>query len=325
MRTYLPLNALRAFESAARHLSFTRAAEELCVTPTAISHQVRALEDFLETALFDRKNGRLKLTPAAARALSDLSEGFNKLDSAISPLNRRGGPQRIVVAASPSFASLWLLPKLQRFFEAAPGIDVSLSAVIARESFDEGGFDVSICSSEEHPHRKVDYLMDEQILPVCSPDLVRPDGGRALVDLPLIHDDKPNESVPTWRRYFEEMGVTLREPVGGLRFNQSSLAIEAAAKGHGVLLGRSRLIGAALADGRLMPATDQAYPIPSHYYTVRQPGAVSKPVGTFMDWLAAEVASEDAAPTPHETSVDAGAPRRVTPRAHGRPRQTTPA
>ena len=325
MRTYLPLNALRAFESAARHLSFTRAAEELCVTPTAISHQVRALEDFLETGLFERKNGRLKLTPAAAAALGDLSEGFNRLEAAISPLNRRGGPQRIVVAASPSFASLWLLPKLQRFFAAAPGIDVSLSTVIARESFDEGGFDVSICSCEDHPNRKVDYLMDERILPVCSPDLVPPDGVRALADLPLIHDDKSNDSFPTWRRYFEEMGVPMREPIGGLRFNQSSLAIEAAAKGHGVLLGRSRLIGAALADGRLMPATDQAYPIPCHYYTVRQPGAVSKPVGTFMEWLAAEVATEEAAPTPHSTRARVGALRSINPPAHGRPRETTPA
>ena len=323
MRTYLPLNALRAFESAARHLSFTRAAEELCVTPTAISHQVRALEDFLETGLFERKNGRLKLTAVAAVALSDLSEGFNKLESAISPLNRRGGPQRIVVAASPSFASLWLLPKLQRFFAAAPGIDVSLSTVIAQGAFGDGSFDVSICSTEDHPNRKVDYLMDEQILPVCSPDLVPADGKRALSDLPLIHDDKSNDRFPTWRRYFEEMGMPVREPIGGLRFNQSSLAIEAAAKGHGVLLGRSRLIGAALADRRLMPATDQAYPIPCHYYTVRQPGAVSKPVKTFMDWLAAEVAGEEAAPPPHPKST--GAVRALTPRAHGHPRPTTPA
>ena len=297
MRTYLPLNALRAFECAARHLSFTRAAEELCVTPTAISHQVRSLEEFLETALFDRKNGRLKLTPAAAVALHELSDGFNKLESAISPLNRRGGPQRIIVAASPSVASLWLLPKLRRFFEAAPGIDVSLSTVVTEGDFDEGGFDVSICSTEDHPNRKVDYLMDEEIVPVCSPELLPEKRATALQELPLIHDDKPHERFPTWQRYFAEMHVPVRDPSGGLRFNQSSLAIEAAVKGHGMLLGRSRLIGSALAERRLLPVTEHAYPVRGHYYTVRQPGASAKPVKIFIDWLAGEVANEDSAMT----------------------------
>ena len=131
MRTYIPLNALRAFECAARHLSFTRAAAELCVTPTAISHQIRSLEEFLETTLFERKSGKLVLTPATASALQELSEGFNKLESALLTLNRRGGRQKITVAASPSVAALWLMPKLQRFFVDAPEIDVSISSVIA--------------------------------------------------------------------------------------------------------------------------------------------------------------------------------------------------
>ena len=131
MRTYTPLNALRAFECAARHLSFTRAAAELCVTPTAISHQIRSLEEFLETSLFERKGGKLILTPATSSALQELSDGFNKLESAFLALNRRGGRQKITVAASPSVAALWLMPKLQRFFVSAPEIDVSISTVIA--------------------------------------------------------------------------------------------------------------------------------------------------------------------------------------------------
>ncbi len=297
MRTYLPLNALRAFESAARHLSFTKAAKELCVTPTAVSHQVRSLEDFLSTTLFERKNGRLTLTAAASRALNDLSDGFNKLESAIIPLSRRGGSQRLVVAASPSVASLWLLPRLQRFFDAAPGIEVSLSTVISEKDFGEGGFDVSICVTDEHPNRRVDHLMDETILPVCAPSLLPSNRGDALMALPLIHDDKANERFPTWRRYFEEMRIPGRDPTAGLRFNQSSLAIEAAVNGHGMLLGRGRLISPALADRRLSTVTEAAYPVPCHYYTVRQPGATSKPVKIFLDWLSHEVANEDAAMT----------------------------
>jgi LysR family glycine cleavage system transcriptional activator len=301
MRSYLPLNALRAFESAARHLSFTRAADELCVTPTAISHQIRSLEEFLEAPLFERRNGRLTMTAAASAALDELSDGFNKLESAISPLCRRGKRQKITVAASPSFASLWLMPRLQRFCETAPDVDVSIAAVIAPRDFDEAAHDVSICSFEEHPNRKVDYLMDEQIMPVCSPDLLPSDfAGRraAMARLPLIHDDKPYERFPTWRRYFEEIEVAVPDTTSGLHFNQSSLAIDAAMKGHGMLLGRSRLIAPALAEGRLALVLETAHPVAGHYYTVRQSGAVSKPVRTFLDWLASEVAIEDAAIAP---------------------------
>src|ERR1700722_16157805 len=135
MRTYTPLNALRAFECAARHLSFTRAAAELCVPPTAISHQIRSLEEFLETSLFERKGGKLVLTPATSSALQELSEGFNKPESGVGTPNRRGGRQKRTGAAPPSVAALWLMPKLQRFFACAPEIDVSISTVIAQSDF----------------------------------------------------------------------------------------------------------------------------------------------------------------------------------------------
>ena len=296
MRTYIPLNALRAFECAARHLSFTRAAAELCVTPTAISHQIRSLEEFLETSLFERKGGKLVLTPATSSALQELSEGFNKLESGFLTLNRRGGRQKITVAASPSVAALWLMPKLQRFFVGAPEIDVSISTVIAQGDFDDGPFDVSICSTDDHPGRKVEYLMDEQIFPVCSPALLTDAGlsrEAALAELPLIHDDKVSDQFPTWRRYFEATQTATRDVTSGLRFNQSSLAIYAAIKGHGILLGRNRLIAAALADRRLTLISDRAYPAPCRYYTVRQRGAESRPVRTFLDWLGAEVDVEN--------------------------------
>ena len=311
MRSYLPLNALRAFESAARHLSFTRAAAELCVTPTAISHQVRSLEDYLDLPLFERRNGRLILTPAAAGALADLSEGFDKLESALSPLSRRGSKQKIVVAASPSVASLWLLPKLGRFVEAAPDVDVSIATIIAPVDVLDAVFDVALSTQEDHPNRKVDFLMDEQILPVCAPALLAGlghDGRRALATLPLIHDDKACGRFPTWGRYFGALGLTGREHAGGFRFNQSSLAVEAAENGLGLLLGRSRLLGKAFAERRLVPV-GPAYAVPSRYHTVRQPGTDARPVRLFLDWLQGEVAREEpatASSLPPQRAVLAG-------------------
>jgi hypothetical protein len=190
------------------------------------------------------------------------------------------------------------MPKLQRFFVSAPEIDVSISTVIAQGDFNDGPFDVSICSSDDCPGRKVEYLMDEQIFPVCSPALLSDVGWSreaALVELPLIHDDKASDQFPTWRRYFETTQTAMRDVTCGLRFNQSSLAIDAAIKRHGILLGRNRLIAAALADRRLTLISDRAYPVPCRYYTVRQRGAESRPVRTFLDWLGAEVDVENEA------------------------------
>ena len=296
MRTYIPLNALRAFEAAARHLSFTRAAAELCVTPTAVSHQIRSLEEFLQTPLFERRSGKLALTPVTSNALQELSEGFNKLESALMTLNRRGGRRKVTVAASPSVAALWLMPRLQRFFACAPEVDVSLHTVIAPSAFGDGPFDVGICPSKDHPGRKVDYLMSEAIMPVCSPRLLARSGltpEAALRELPLIHDDKTSDDFPTWRRYFEVTQTASRHVEAGLRFNQSSLAIEAAVNGHGLLLGRSRLVAGALADGRLARVSDTSYPVPGLYYTVRQRGEEPSAVRTFLDWLTAEADGDD--------------------------------
>ena len=263
MRTYIPLNALRAFECAARHLSFTRAAAELCVTPTAISHQIRSLEEFLETTLFERKSGKLVLTPATASALQELSEGFNKLESALLALNRRGGRQKITVAASPSVAALWLMPKLQRFFVDAPEIDVSISSVIAPGDFDDGAFDVSICSSNEHPEpegRVSDGRADLSGLLSRSPVGHGLDG-RGRAGRTASHPRRQGwRSVSDLAALFrgDADADARRDP--GLRFNQSSLAIDAAIKGHGILLGRNRLIASALADGRLTLVSDRPTP-----------------------------------------------------------------
>ena len=297
MRTYIPLNALRAFEAAARHLSVSRAAEELCVTPTAISHQIRSLEQFLETSLFERKNGKLALNPATASALRELSQGFDMLEAALISLTRRGQRRKLVIAASPSLSSLWLMPKLDRFLSVAPDVDVSLCTAISDSDFAEGPFDVAIASNADIAGRRSDYLMDERIYPVAAPRLLPPGQApeTALYEAALIHDDKSSEHFPTWRRYFEATRREPRDVTGGLRFNQSSLAIDAATRGFGLLLGRSRLIADALADKRLALVSDRAYPIAYRYYALRPRGTQSRLATQFLDWLAGEIEAEDAA------------------------------
>lgn len=310
MRTYIPLNALRAFEAAARHLSIARAADELCVTPTAISHQIKSLEGFLEAPLFERRNGRLVLVPATVNALSELSEGFDKLEAALMSLNRRGQRRKLVVAASPSFSSLWLMPRLDRFLAQAPGVDLSLLSAITESDFAEGSFDLAIASGRGGAGRRCDYLMDEQIIPVCSPALLASGLSHEAVlqTAPLIHDDKVSEDFPTWSRYFQATKGEPRDVAGGLRFNQSSLAIEAAIRGRGLLLGRSRLVAQALGDGQLMRLSDQPYPGSYRYYALRPRGADSALAAGFVDWLAEEIEAEDRAAA-HIASV--GQPMRV--------------
>jgi LysR family glycine cleavage system transcriptional activator len=307
MRTYIPLNSLRAFEAAARHLSVSRAADELCVTPTAISHQIRALESFVGTSLFDRKGGKLVLTATTAQALRDLSEGFDLLETALLALSGRGERRKFVVAASPSIASLWLMPKLDRFLQLAPDIDLSLCTAIHENDFRDGAYDVAIASFGEIPGRRVDYLMDERIYPVAAPKLLAPrlTADRALATLPLIHDDKVADQFPTWRRYFEAHHLAERDCSAGLRFNQSSLALEAAIHGHGLLLGRSRLIAGAIADGRLTLVSPHAFPASFRYYALRPRGAEAPIVARFLDWVAEEVAAEDRV-FGAEASIDKG-------------------
>jgi LysR family glycine cleavage system transcriptional activator len=294
MRTYIPLNALRAFEAAARHLSISRAADELCVTPTAISHQIKSLEGFLEAPLFERRNGKLALAPATVNALSELSEGFDKLEAALMSLNRRGQRRKLVVAASPSMASLWLMPKLDRFLAREPGVDLSLITATCESDFADGPYDVAIASRGEAPGRRCDYLMDEKIFPVCAPALLAGASAEELLrDAPLIHDDKVTEQFPTWSRYFQATQQPPRDACAGLRFNQSSLAIEAAMRGHGLLLARGRLVAPALADGGLVRLRAAVYPGAYGYYAVRPRGADAPLALRFIEWLTAEIEAED--------------------------------
>ena len=297
MRRRVPLNAVRAFEAAARHQSLAQAAQELCVTPTAISHHVRLLEDFLQVQLFDRKSGRIVLNAAAQPCLAKLSEGLDLINSALGVLSQQDTRTRLLVGASPSVASLWLLPRLQRFVDVAPTVDVILSAVSGRSNFEDKSFDATISNWNGSSDQRVERLMDEDVVPVCAPRLLaraRQDGLDPLLTLPLIHEDKKDGrhggTFPGWRRYLAEIGAGPRDIGSGLRFNQSSLAVEAAIEGYGMLLGRSRLIEQALAAGRLTQVTDALYPTSFPYFLVTRGDTSNPALEQFRTWLMAEAA-----------------------------------
>lgn len=302
MRRRVPLNAVRAFEAAARYKSLVRAADELCVTPTAVSHQIRLLEDFLQTKLFLRKNSRLELTQESRAVLGKLTNALDLIDeSLISLMAPEDNRERIMVGASASVASLWLLPRMSQFVEAAPEIDVTITTFVKRQDIENDDTDLWICNWQTAVDRRVEPLMEEEIIPVCSPALAaRYDNrwGDILREVPLIHQDRPKFDIgpyPDWDRYLREYGVNRNDISKGPRFNQSSPSIEAARIGLGAILGRSLLIEELLQTGKLVQI-GEAYPIRSPYYLVSSwSPTVPKTVNRFKDWLFDQVRAPIAA------------------------------
>lgn len=297
MRRRVPLNAVRAFEAAARYKSLVKAADELCVTPTAVSHQIRQLEDFLQAKLFLRKSSRLELTPDSMAYLGKLTHALDLIDEAITslrqPVDER---QRVLVGASASVASLWLMPRMGDFVDAAPDIDVTVETFIKREDIENSDSDMWICNWQPNNERRIEPLMEEEIIPVCTPELMARYGSRpsdVLKSVPLVHNhwNKVEQSgpYPDWERYLREFGIHRTDTSKGPRFNVSSPCIDAAKAGMGAILGRSILIEEALESGKLVQIGDP-YPIRSPYFLVSPwssttPSAVSR----FKDWLFGQV------------------------------------
>lgn len=293
MRRRVPLNAVRAFEAAARYKSLVRAADELCVTPTAVSHQIRLLEDFLQTKLFLRKNSRLELTTDSRACLGKLTNALDLIDEALmslrDPVDTR---QRLMVGASASVASLWLMPLMSDFVDASPEVDVTITTFIKRQEIENDEADLWICNWQTALDRRIEPLMEEEIVPVCSPQLAARFGNRSsdiLREVPLVHIDRTksdqNGPYPDWERYLREFGVSRNDLGKGARFNQASPAIEASKVGLGAILGRSLLIADALRTGALVQI-GEAYPIRSPYFLV-SPWTPAAPntVNRFKDWL----------------------------------------
>ncbi len=290
------LNALRAFEAAARHMSFTRAARELSVTQTAISHQVKLLETELGIVLFRRSPRRLALTAAGRAWALELSSVFSRLEAINSRLRQRDRAERPAVSVSviPSFGSRWLVPRLGKFLERHPEIDIRISASEKLVDFGTEPIDVGIrYGSGRYPGLKVEKLADDFWIVVAAPALIARHGlrdPRDLEQLVLLYDDDRGP----WRRWLLSQKIrTLR----GARYTQltdSSMLVEAAVRGQGVALARWSLAADDLAAGKLQAPFQKVPPLPTGltYYLVAPAENLRRPeVALFRKWIHQESAS----------------------------------
>jgi LysR family glycine cleavage system transcriptional activator len=295
------LNALRAFEAAARHLSFTKAADELNVTQAAISHQVKSLEDQLGLRLFRRLNRRLLLTDAGQTYVSGLTVAFDGIAEATerATAERSGGSLRI--STLPSMAAKWLLPRLPRFRARHPEIDVLVSASHGLADFRRDDLHLAIrYGGGKYPGLEVVPMMDDEIFVVCSPKLLQ-DGPplRSPADLrhhTLLHDTSVEANRRDWRVWLERLGETGVDPDRGPGFSDSNLIIEAVMAGEGVALTRRSLAFDDLAAGRLAIPFGPIRPAANRYYIAypRANAELSK-VRKFIQWLLDEVEADRAA------------------------------
>ncbi|WP_428248771.1 transcriptional regulator GcvA [Ferrovibrio sp.] len=289
-----PLGALRTFEVVARHLSLARAADELCVTPAAVSHQIRTLEEHLGVPLFRRSGRNIFLTDAGQACLPGIRDGFERLTSAVNQIDSFGQAGILTVSVAPSFAVKWLVPRLDRFQDQQPGIDIRVSASNQLADFATDDVDLAIrYGSGRYPGLVVERLLPEAIFPVCSPELLSSIKTPAdLQNQVLLHDDSPDDdqSCPTWQMWFRAAGLGDGATKSGLRFTQSSLVLEAAIHGKGVALAKATLAESDLTSGRLVRLFGDATPLDFAYFIVGPERKVALPkVTAFIEWLRGEV------------------------------------
>jgi LysR family glycine cleavage system transcriptional activator len=291
-----PLNALRAFEAAARHGSFAAAAQELRVTDSAVSQQVRTLERYLGTRLFKRLPRGLLLTELGSTYLPVLTAGFDRLSEATLRLRSTGVGGLLTVAALPAFASGWLLPRIDRFTARHPRIDLLLKTGRALADFRREDVDIAIrFGAGAANDTKAVPLLGEDVFPVASPTLVPPAllplRVAELRKLPLLHDVDAHPDQPwiSWQGWFERAGVESPATLRGLKFTDSIVLLGAAASGLGVALGRGPLIEGLLARGQLVKLTQDSWRSAWSYRLVAPAANFSRPnVRAFVDWIVAE-------------------------------------
>lgn len=302
MSTLPSLNGLRAFEAAARHLSFTRAAEELNVTQTAISHQIRRLEDQLGLMLFERHNRALALTREAEAYLPAVRAAFEDLRQATARLQHVSRDDILTVSTTPSLAAKWLVTRVAAFQNANPNIEVRITTSTHLVDFRREHVDLAVRYGRGNwPGLCAHWLMAEDMFPVCSPDLLRGDKPlRRPEDLAhhtLLHTTTWHED---WQLWLTAAGL----PVSlasrrGLTFDQSFMTIHAAIEGLGVALGRTRFVETDIAAGRLVVPFDLMLPANAGFYVVAPQETAGRPnIVLFRDWLMASVQPGAVAPPP---------------------------
>ncbi len=296
-----PLNALRAFEAAARRLSFTKAAEELNVTPGAISQQIRHLEEFAGAPLFRRTGRQVLLTDAGQAALPLLTAAFEQMTEAVHLMRVPARRNRLMVSCAPSFAAKWLTHRLDGFQLHLPDAEVWVSADLQLVDFSGPDVDLAIrYGPGGYEGLKYEKLLSETVLPVCSPDLLEGENPiRHPSDLGehvLLHDQSPENdpSCPDWTSWLAARNIKKVDATRGLRFNQAALVVEAAAAGRGVALAKHAIAAADLAAGRLVaPFADGSEDLDFAYWVVWPRGRTQTSVArSFIKWVKQEAESD---------------------------------
>jgi LysR family glycine cleavage system transcriptional activator len=299
-----PLSALRAFEAAARHLSLTHAARELHVTPGALSHQIRGLEDLLGVKLFERRVRAIALTAAGNQLYPGLQAGFTKIKEAVEALDSLSKTNVLVVSTSPGMTSKWLAPRLYRFGAACPDADVRISSSLNNANFATDGIDLAVrnMATDPAPDRalEIEKLFEISFVPVCSPRLLERYGpvktAKDLARLPLIHDEtlKARIAVADWSDWFKAAGVPDVDLRRGLRFNSTDHALDAAGEGGGALLAHDLLAYDDLRTGRLViPVKLSIAPGRAFHLVWAKDRKQSPAAEAFRRWIKDEVAALD--------------------------------
>ena len=298
MTARLPsLNGLRAFEAAARHLSFTQAASELNVTQTAISHQIKRLEEELGVRLFVRQNRALTLTPEAKDYLPGIRAAFNDMRLATDRLLRKDDDHVLTVSTLASLAAKWLLPRLSAFQEAHPGIDVRITTSASLVDFKSGDVDAPIRYGRgQWPGVRAEWLMADELFPVCSPALAN--GNKPLKcpedlrDHVLLHTSNANSD--DWRLWLTAAGLPTnisKQP--DVTFDLIFMTVQAAIDGVGVAMGRTAYVQDDIAKGRLLVPFKIALPTDAGFYLVSPQGRADSPkLSAFRQWLLASAQSK---------------------------------
>jgi LysR family transcriptional regulator, glycine cleavage system transcriptional activator len=289
----------QGFEAAARNLSFTKAAEELFLTQSAVSRQIKALEDQLGVALFERRPRSLILTEAGQTLYRVTTDVLDRLQNAVDQLGSLSRTRQLSVTTTTGFASLWLIPRLPRFTNVYPGIDVRISATTDMLNLERSLVDLAIryCPPETVPEGTI-RLFGEEILPVCSPALLRDRSlpplkrPQQLKDHTLLHFDYPGavKSFMDWGTWLSALGLGDLNPVRALQFSQYEQMIQAAINGQGVALGRQPLVNDLIRSGALVVPFKNTVVGSRAYFLVESPAASGKPhVHQFVEWLLDEI------------------------------------
>ncbi|MBF0358528.1 MAG: LysR family transcriptional regulator [Magnetococcales bacterium] len=297
----LPLTALRTFESAARHCSFKLASIELGVTPSAVSRSVQSLENYLETKLFHRRTRAIILTDAGKLLLGPLREGLRSIQEGVDLVKAQQHADILTVSCAPSLARVWLMPRLSSFLNQTQGVETRLISSSTLADFENSEADLSILYNQNigeqtpWPGLMVEPLLEERLVPACSPKLLAGSpplkNPEELLLLPLLHTET---KATTWEVWFKRAGIKKLQPTKSIRFNRSTLAIEAALAGLGVVLESETLIRTHINDGTLMVPLDLSIsgPEAGGYFLIYPAEKERLPkFQVFRKWVLAEATS----------------------------------